>query len=371
MSGHLVGYRWPALAQQAFMNGTCRAGQSISEWCSLSARDQCCGALCPNPPITGPGTVIAFTVGTLMNLLVTFLWKSEAAYNILWQIFSTDGACVALLFRLLLTHNRLTQFHAAFVPLAVMSCLPVTVAACTVEIEYMHNLDYNAYVSLWGNYYDALMERYRDEQEKEKGEQHEKKAEEPADLRSHFRKPFTKDERLAFDRLMKEATLPGGFARRPYLPWIVLAVLGLHLVGWAFLLILSVSVGPTNAFQLNCSGELPVAYWSRVASLVAFAHWIVTFLMWFLFLLSMKGWRAKKNEKKPLSAEAEQGTTPDGSNEPKKPEKPERPKNPKRPREYYKRDPLQIIAFCTTSRRFMKAVKPVKQGWSRQREIIR
>lgn len=44
-----------------------------------------------------------------MNMLVTFLWKSEAPYNILWQLLSTDGACVALLFRLLLTENRLTE----------------------------------------------------------------------------------------------------------------------------------------------------------------------------------------------------------------------------------------------------------------------
>ncbi|GAA5978333.1 hypothetical protein JCM10908_004318 [Rhodotorula pacifica] len=270
MSGDRVGYHWPALAQQAFMAGTCGAGQSISEWCALSAADQCCGALCPNAPITGPGTVIVFTVGTLMNVLVALLWKSEAPYNLLLQLLSTDGAFVGLLFRLLLNENRLTEFHAAFVPLAIMSCLPVAVAACTVEIEFMHNLDYNSYISLWGEYVEEI----------------------------------------------------------------ILMVFGAHLIAWAFLFIMSLSVGTKDAFQLNCSNDLPVAYWSRVVGIVAIACWVAMLLLWFVLLVSMKKWRTKSGFA-------------------------------------YRRDVLQIIAKFTMVSALMKAVKPVKEGWSRSREIVR
>lgn len=73
-----------------------------------------------------------------MNVLVALLWKSEAPFNLLLQLLSTDGAFAGLLFRLLLTENRMTELHAAFVPLAIMSCFPVAFAACTVEIEFMH-----------------------------------------------------------------------------------------------------------------------------------------------------------------------------------------------------------------------------------------
>lgn len=67
MSGDRVGYQWPALAQQAFMAGTCRAGQSIvstsvrricgGRWTDtregLDAADSPNGAPCP------PATAVA------------------------------------------------------------------------------------------------------------------------------------------------------------------------------------------------------------------------------------------------------------------------------------------------------------------------
>ncbi|KWU44891.1 hypothetical protein RHOSPDRAFT_33429 [Rhodotorula sp. JG-1b] len=328
MSG--VGYHWPALAQQAFMAGTCRNNQSISQWCSLSAGDQCCGALCPNAPITGPGTIIAFTVGTMMNMLVTFLWKSEAPYNILWQLLSTDGACVALLFRLLLTENRLTEFHAAFVPLAVMSCLPVTVAACTVEVGFMHNLDYNSYLALWKKYLDEKMEEAKAHPDRR-------------ELEKHFHGPYDVDQRVVLQRLIKHDKIFGGMVPRRYLPMIVLGVFGVHIIVWAFLLIMSLTVGATDAFQRNCSSDLPIAYWSRVVGIVAMAHWAVMVLLWFLFLASLIKWSVKPKTKNKTEDEKKR----------------------------YQRDPLEILARLTHWPWLMDVVHPIKEGWSLKREIVR
>lgn len=145
---------------------------------------------------------------------------------------------------------------------------------------------------------------------------------------------------------------------------IVLGVFGIHIIVWAFLLIMSLTAGATDAFQQNCSGDLPIAYWSRVVGIVAILHWAAMFLLWWLFLASLIKWspRGPKPE--------------DGSEKPR-----------------YRRDPLQMyvrarvferalhahalmlllnsVAGLTHWLRLMKAVHPVKQGWSRKREIVR
>lgn len=71
---------------------------------------------------------------------------------------------------------------------------------------------------------------------------------------------------------------------------IVLGVFGVHLIVWAFLLVMSLTVGATDAFQQNCSGDLPIAYWSRVVGIVAILHWLAMVLIWFLFLGSLIKW---------------------------------------------------------------------------------
>ncbi|BGP53768.1 hypothetical protein JCM8202v2_001340, partial [Rhodotorula sphaerocarpa] len=323
MSGDRVGYQWPALAQQAFMAGTCRAGQSISEWCALSAGDRCCGALCPNPPITGPGAVIVFTTGTLMNMLVALLWKSEAPFNLLLQMLATDGAFAGLLFRLLLTDFRLTEFHAAFVPLAIMSCLPVAFAACTVEVECLHNLDYTAFMKLW-----ARLNITREGQGGQEGHELQPIAGEA------FKGRRTKEQQALLEKGIKEDTLYGGTIPRTYLPWIILSVFGVHLIGWAFLFIMSLSVGARNPSQENCDSDLPVAFWSRAVGIAAIICWFAMVLLWLLLLVSMKRWRTKSR-----------GT----------------------PRQ----DVLQILMKFTHSTRLITAVAPVRQGWSKKREIVR
>ncbi|GAA5848170.1 hypothetical protein JCM8547_004431 [Rhodosporidiobolus lusitaniae] len=131
-----TGYWWPA--QSGFLD--CSGGVSISSYCTV-VQDTCCG-LCPNAPVTGPGTIIVFTVGTLLNLLFVLIWKAEAPYNLLFQLLATDGAFWALVDRTVEPKNRLTQFHACFIPLAIVSVSCIAFAAATVEMEYLHGLSF-------------------------------------------------------------------------------------------------------------------------------------------------------------------------------------------------------------------------------------
>lgn len=142
---------------------------------------------------------------------------------------------------------------------------------------------------------------------------------------------------------------------------IVLGVFGVHIIVWAFLLFLSLTVGRTDAFQLNCSDDLPITYWSRVVGIVAILHWLLMFLLWFVFLASFKKWGRKDK---------------DGNEKPR-----------------YRRDPLQMCVSARDLRpsatlhalmlprnrmmkvtmvsSWMQAVRPVKEGWSSKRERVR
>lgn len=74
---------------------------------------------------------------------------------------------------------------------------------------------------------------------------------------------------------------------------IILSVFGVHLIGWAFLFIMSLSVGARNPSQENCDSDLPVAFWSRAVGIAAIICWFAMVLLWLLLLVSMKRWRTK------------------------------------------------------------------------------
>ena len=144
---------------------------------------------------------------------------------------------------------------------------------------------------------------------------------------------------------------------------IVLGVFGVHIIVWAFLLIMSLTVGATDAFQRNCSSDLPIAYWSRVVGIVAMAHWAVMVLLWFLFLASLIKWSVKPKTKNKTEDEKKR----------------------------YQRDPLEMyvrarafelalhalmlpmysLARLTHWPWLMDVVHPIKEGWSLKREIVR
>ncbi|GAA5830285.1 hypothetical protein JCM3766R1_002855 [Sporobolomyces carnicolor] len=135
-------------AQQVFNsdNFACSAGQTIAAYCS-KAQDTCC-AVCPNAPITGPGTLIVMTLGTFVNLLFVLWYQSEAPYNLAYQIVATDSAAFGLVNRLFQPEFPLSQFHYAFVPLAIMSCIPLAFAACTNDYASYHSHTPNALAAL-------------------------------------------------------------------------------------------------------------------------------------------------------------------------------------------------------------------------------
>ncbi|GAA5990943.1 hypothetical protein JCM5350_008287 [Sporobolomyces pararoseus] len=135
-------------AQQVFNsdNFACSAGQTIAEYCS-KAQDSCC-AVCPNAPITGPGTLIVMTLGTFVNLLFVLWYQSEAPYNLAYQIVATDGAAFGMLNRLIQPEFNLSQFHYAFVPLAIMSCVPLALAATLNDYPSYHSHTPNAYAPI-------------------------------------------------------------------------------------------------------------------------------------------------------------------------------------------------------------------------------
>lgn len=117
-------------------------------------------AVCPNAPITGPGTLIVMTLGTFVNLVSSSLslqpffiifadtpslaqlfvlwYQSEAPYNLAYQIVATDGAAFGMLNRLIQPEFNLSQFHYAFVPLAIMSCVPLALAATLNDYPSYH-----------------------------------------------------------------------------------------------------------------------------------------------------------------------------------------------------------------------------------------
>lgn len=107
---------------------------------------------------------------------------------------------------------------------------------------------------------------------------------------------------------------------------------------------LSLTMGATDAFQLNCSEDLPVAYWSRVVGIVAIVFWLLTFIMWIFFLFSFKRWPAKKIKKDEENKENKENNEDEEDKENENAAEDEKNKQPphQQKRVCYRRDPLQL-----------------------------
>ncbi|GAA5894700.1 hypothetical protein JCM6882_006661 [Rhodosporidiobolus microsporus] len=135
-------------ADQAF--AACAGGMSIAEYCTKTPEDLCCG-ICNNIPITGFGTFLSVVLGTLFNLLITLWWKIETPYNLAFQFLSTDGMALShvVQFYNSTSNNRpLTLFHYCFVPLSVLSAVPMLIACSLAELNWLHAIPSAAEVEL-------------------------------------------------------------------------------------------------------------------------------------------------------------------------------------------------------------------------------
>ncbi|PRQ73658.1 hypothetical protein AAT19DRAFT_15225 [Rhodotorula toruloides] len=123
-------------AQDAFSSSSCGGGLSVGTWCA-AARDECCG-LCQVIPITGPGTVFAAIFGSLMNLCMALNWRSETSYTLAVQLLAADGAVISLIDRYFEPKNRLSLFHFCWVPMTMLSCIPIVVGMSITRLRYVH-----------------------------------------------------------------------------------------------------------------------------------------------------------------------------------------------------------------------------------------
>ncbi|BGP05897.1 hypothetical protein JCM10049v2_001716 [Rhodotorula toruloides] len=332
INGADLGEHWPALAQQAFMAGTCRAGQRISEWCS-QAQDQCCGVICPNAPFTGPGTIIVFTVGTFFNLLWCLTWKSEATYNLFFQLLGADTAAVGLAVRLATEKNRLTAFHVSWLPFMLCSIVPIAIATCTVEKEYLHNISYPARL--------ALRRRLLAEMPPvEMGRPH--SAPESAAERRQAEDDLAlqKERRMWIDEVMKN---------KPLLPPFVAFFFLAHLIGWTVLFIFAYFFD-RNPFQANCLDELPIRQYSIVLGCLTAASLLLAYF--FAYLLIRITTAARRREDAARKAQKQHKKMPKEKLTPD-------------------RDVLVYLADLVHLRRVREMVEPTGHGWSKEREIVR
>ncbi|GAA5894704.1 hypothetical protein JCM6882_006662 [Rhodosporidiobolus microsporus] len=283
MVGERVGYGWAA--QDAF--AACSGNVSISEW-FLTNHDKCCG-LAPNPPITGPGTIIVFTLGTFFNLLITLSWKSEGPYNLLGQVLATDGAFFALIARLSEDKNRLTEFHAAFVPLAIMSCLPVAVAALTVESWYLHNVSLPAFISL------LIAELDKTAAVKETTRPSHKRAITAPEFRKlpgEERQRQKEEWRNIQIELLKNPNAK----KRSWLTPLICIVFVVHVVAWLILFTYIFVVNPDPALPV-CSEELNIRRYRIIIGCMCLAFTLFTCIIFLpLFLAFSKSWRARHKD---------------------------------------------------------------------------
>ncbi|GAA5904771.1 hypothetical protein JCM5296_000757 [Sporobolomyces johnsonii] len=90
--------------------------------------------LCNIVPISGPGTFLAFVLGSLFNLLYALHFTPEAPYNMALQLVSVDGALLSILDRFFEPENRISMWHFSFVGLSIVSVVPVAVA-CSLVID--------------------------------------------------------------------------------------------------------------------------------------------------------------------------------------------------------------------------------------------
>ncbi|GAA5822768.1 hypothetical protein JCM11251_004370 [Rhodosporidiobolus azoricus] len=283
MVGETFGYRGAAAAQRAFE--ACSGGISISDW-FLEPRDKCCG-IAPNPPITGPGTIIVFTLGTFVNLLITLSWKSEGPYNLLAQVLATDGAFFALLARCIESENRLSEFHSVFVPLSIMSCIPVAVAALSVESWYLHNVSLPAYIQL-------VIEEIKHVNAIE-GRPETTRAKTAPGMISLKHLPLAEreEQRLEWVRLQAELLKHPGAKRRSWLTPIICVIFIVHVVAWIALFAYVFNGYPDPA-QPVCSEELDFRRYRVMIGGMCTGFILISCIFFLpLFLAFSKGWRAK------------------------------------------------------------------------------
>ncbi|GAA6061675.1 hypothetical protein JCM10212_000858 [Sporobolomyces blumeae] len=114
------------------------------EYCASPPTDSTCNVV----PISGPGTVFAFVVGSFLNLMFALIFRPEAPYNLFLQLLSVDGALISLVDRYWESTNRLDLFSYCFVPLSICSCIPVAVAICLCRLDDLHVLSPAAAIQL-------------------------------------------------------------------------------------------------------------------------------------------------------------------------------------------------------------------------------
>ncbi|GAA5896354.1 hypothetical protein JCM8208_001855 [Rhodotorula glutinis] len=327
MAAAEVGYRWPALAQQAFMAGTCRAGLSISEWCSTAAADQCCGVVCPNAPITGPATVIVFTAGTFFNLLLCLIWKSEAPYNLMVQLLATDGALFGLLVRTSTEQFRLSYIHAWFPPLAIMSVVPVAIAAATVELEYIHGMGFDAVAATtaaeWHKSDVARSPSPPEEEDPNRPGFNRNPTQENFKKNVQARRKSTDAERRARDQEL---------LNKPMLPLVACGLFLFHVLAWIVIFVY-VFVAFDKPSQDNCTDELPLRQYKLVMASATSAFLFLAVIFWCAFAGGLTRHMRQRNS--------------------------------------YRKDTLMYIASLTHWQAFIGAVNPDRQGWGSPREVVR
>jgi len=120
----------------------------------------------PLPPFTGavvpisfPGTVISFAIGSFFNLFFALVFRTEAPYNLLYvfplcvrnglswphlvslsrlQFLSVWGPTISLVNSYFTSTNRLDLFSYCFVPLSICSCIPIAIAIALCRLEDLH-----------------------------------------------------------------------------------------------------------------------------------------------------------------------------------------------------------------------------------------
>ncbi|GAA5911115.1 uncharacterized protein JCM6883_004274 [Sporobolomyces salmoneus] len=116
---------------------SCYSGTFFEYCASSTAKETCCG-VCTVVPIGFPGTLLAWTLGSLCNLLYALIFRAEAPYNLLFQFLSVDAALISLMHRFFDSTNRIDLWDYCFVPLSICSCIPIAVAIALGRIEDLH-----------------------------------------------------------------------------------------------------------------------------------------------------------------------------------------------------------------------------------------
>lgn len=72
-----------------------------------------------------------------MNLCMALNWRSETSYTLVVQLLAADGAVISLIDRYFEPKNRLSLFHFCWVPMTVLSCIPIVVGMSITRLRYV------------------------------------------------------------------------------------------------------------------------------------------------------------------------------------------------------------------------------------------